>query len=312
LHSTQNGASDVTSKNTYVGRFVGLNTSTSTGLAKSNVGLGDSSLLDLTGGHRLVAVGQNSLPKLTVGRDVVSIGINSFNSLTSTAESSVSFNVGVGSNSLSSMVTGSYMLSLGNSSGGNVVGGIGCTFLGASTGFEASASYNHSIAIGRNSKVTSSNQVVIGEASGGAYVNDLYIGQGVSSPNFSSLREFKIQTTSIEVGVTDGSASQSTFTIAGARGTGTGTGGDVVFKTAPSGSSGSAQNTLVTAMTIKENGNVGIGASTPIEKLHIEGRQFIGNQTAPSTPTGGGIIYVESGALKYIGSSGTITTLGVA
>lgn len=40
----------------------------------------------------------------------------------------------------------------------------------------------------------------------------------------------------------------------------------------------------------------------------------IGNATAvPSTnPTGGGIIYVESGALKYRGSSGTVTTLASA
>ena len=30
------------------------------------------------------------------------------------------------------------------------------------------------------------------------------------------------------------------------------------------------------------------------------------------TPTGGGILYVEAGALKYMGSAGTITTLGVA
>jgi len=34
--------------------------------------------------------------------------------------------------------------------------------------------------------------------------------------------------------------------------------------------------------------------------------------SVPSTPTGGGVIYVESGALKYKGSSGTITTLGAA
>jgi hypothetical protein len=36
------------------------------------------------------------------------------------------------------------------------------------------------------------------------------------------------------------------------------------------------------------------------------------NSTAPSTPTGGGVLYVESGALKYIGSGGTVTTLGPA
>ncbi len=41
---------------------------------------------------------------------------------------------------------------------------------------------------------------------------------------------------------------------------------------------------------------------------------FIANCTlAPSTnPSGGGILYCESGALKYRGSSGTVTTLGVA
>ena len=46
-----------------------------------------------------------------------------------------------------------------------------------------------------------------------------------------------------------------------------------------------------------------IGTSGPV---------FLANSSAPSTPTGGGILYVESGALKYIGSSGTITTLGPA
>lgn len=45
-----------------------------------------------------------------------------------------------------------------------------------------------------------------------------------------------------------------------------------------------------------------------------QGVIFVANATtAPTTnPTGGGILYVESGALKYRGSSGTVTTLGVA
>ena len=35
--------------------------------------------------------------------------------------------------------------------------------------------------------------------------------------------------------------------------------------------------------------------------------------TAPTAnPTGGGILYVEGGALKYRGSSGTVTTIGPA
>lgn len=42
------------------------------------------------------------------------------------------------------------------------------------------------------------------------------------------------------------------------------------------------------------------------------GTVFIGNQSAPGTPTGGGHLYVESGALKYKGSSGTVTTIAAA
>lgn len=40
--------------------------------------------------------------------------------------------------------------------------------------------------------------------------------------------------------------------------------------------------------------------------------QFIANGVEPATPSGGGVLYVESGALKYKGSSGTVTTLANA
>jgi hypothetical protein len=40
---------------------------------------------------------------------------------------------------------------------------------------------------------------------------------------------------------------------------------------------------------------------------------LLANATAPgSNPTGGGYLYVESGALKYRGSSGTVTTIANA
>lgn len=47
-------------------------------------------------------------------------------------------------------------------------------------------------------------------------------------------------------------------------------------------------------------------------QLGTDGSLFMANVTAPTTPTGGGVIYVESGALKYKGSGGTVTTLGAA
>ena len=49
---------------------------------------------------------------------------------------------------------------------------------------------------------------------------------------------------------TDAAATAYPFTIQGAQGTGTGAGGSLVFRVAPAGSSGSAQNALATALTI--------------------------------------------------------------
>lgn len=63
---------------------------------------------------------------------------------------------------------------------------------------------------------------------------------------------------------------------------------------------------ITTAQNIALLGDGSFGSGTKVV--------FIANATtAPTTnPTGGGLLYVESGALKYRGSSGTITTLGAA
>ena len=52
-----------------------------------------------------------------------------------------------------------------------------------------------------------------------------------------------------------------------------------------------------------------------VERMRIQtdGSIKINNgSSAPSTPSGGGVIYVEAGALKYKGSSGTVTTIASA
>lgn len=82
--------------------------------------------------------------------------------------------------------------------------------------------------------------------------------------------------------------------------------GRIRFYTTTDGSTTSAER-----MRINSAGNIGFnGASFGSGTLVM----FIANATAvPSTnPTGGGILYVEAGALKYRGSSGTVTTLGAA
>jgi len=64
-------------------------------------------------------------------------------------------------------------------------------------------------------------------------------------------------------------------------------------------------------MRITEVGNLGIGTST--FGTSAAGVIGIANGTAPTTsPAGMGQLYVEAGALKYRGSSGTVTTLAPA
>jgi hypothetical protein len=68
--------------------------------------------------------------------------------------------------------------------------------------------------------------------------------------------------------------------------------------------------TLTTAMTLDTLGNLLVGlatAGTTAAKT-IQ----IANGTAPTANVTGGQLYVEAGALKYRGSSGTITTIANA
>jgi hypothetical protein len=72
------------------------------------------------------------------------------------------------------------------------------------------------------------------------------------------------------------------------------------------------QGNTTERMRITGGGNVGIGTADQFGG----GVKVVGltnATTAPaSNPTGGGVLYVESGALKYRGSSGTVTTIANA
>lgn len=67
--------------------------------------------------------------------------------------------------------------------------------------------------------------------------------------------------------------------------------------------------------TVDPAGNFGIGKTDPTEKLDLlgniklTGSVKVDNSTTPATPVGGGILFVQGGALKFIGSSGTITVI---
>ncbi len=81
---------------------------------------------------------------------------------------------------------------------------------------------------------------------------------------------------------------------------------------APSSGAGGAGTTatFTQAMTLDTLGNllVGLTAAGTTAAKTIQ----IANGTAPTANVTGGQLYVESGALKYRGSSGTITTIAAA
>jgi hypothetical protein len=81
------------------------------------------------------------------------------------------------------------------------------------------------------------------------------------------------------------------------------------WHTAPSGTAGTAI-TFTQAMTLDASGNllVGLTAAGTTAAKTIQ----IANGTAPTANVTGGQLYVEAGALKYRGSSGTVTTIANA
>jgi len=86
--------------------------------------------------------------------------------------------------------------------------------------------------------------------------------------------------------------------------------GQFRFFAAPSGTAGNAI-TFTQAMTLDASGNLLVGATS----AGTSAAKVIGmaNATAPtSSPAGMGQLYVEGGALKFRGSSGTVTTIAPA
>ena len=166
-----------------------------------------------------------------------------------------------------------------------------------------------------------SNWVLVtgGQATGVSTI-DFYTGANVLNTRLNSAGQVLIGTTTAGVG-----ASASAVLSLG-NGTATvyqslkASGGEELFLGAAAGLAvaGTFSNTefeLRTNNTARLRvdilGNIGLGvASFGTSAVKVLG---IGNGTAPTTsPAGMGQLYVEAGALKYRGSGGTVTTLGVA
>jgi len=137
------------------------------------------------------------------------------------------------------------------------------------------------------------------------------VGIGTTSP--AAQLTVKSATAAIQIDVSASASANPELKLAAvARQFNVGVGGATFATTALQGSYYLYDATAATyRFVINSAGNVGIGVTSfGTSAANVIG---IANGTAPTTsPAGMGQLYVEAGALKYRGSSGTVTTLGPA
>jgi len=98
----------------------------------------------------------------------------------------------------------------------------------------------------------------------------------------------------------------SNLTIQASNGTGTGGSGSINFQTAPVAGTGSAANTLATALSITPSGNVGIGTTAPAAQLQVVG-QMVASQNVIAS---GATVDFNNGNVQVLQSvGGTAITL---
>lgn len=212
-----------------------------------------------------------------------------------------------------------------------------------SIGYLSTASNNSSVSIGYNSQNSGDRAVTIGADTSSSATNSVTIGRGsvgvansfVSGSNlgtitdvyFGSGARHAISNTAGVDYIINGSGASANFNIAGGniiiaggKGTGTGTPGDVIFATSSLLGSSITLQTLTNRVWIKgDSGNVGIGTSSPTDKLHIvdntNGNKF-GRITAGGTDASAAWVaqndQVDNVVYRVFGSAVTGSQMGIS
>ncbi len=189
-------------------------------------------------------------------------------------------NVGYGTGSFANLTTGSRNVAVGAFAGSNIVAQNDNTYVGNNVSPNASGTANTFMgsAVASSLNTSSSNNTWIGFSAGSA---------ATSASNSTLLGNATV----ISSGLTNATAIGYQANV-------------------------SASHSVV----LGTNCNIGINIGAPLYALHINNtgptpnaNLFLANTTnAPTTPTGGGALYTVSGALIYVGSSGTTTVIAPA
>jgi hypothetical protein len=171
-------------------------------------------------------------------------------------------------------------------------------------------------------------QIVTAVAAAGGYKSLTGPGQTATPGNLTQQGGFDVEAPSGGSGVTlrvnnFGPADTSAMTIYNANGNG-GTliedngGGGITITSTNTGSGGFGTQINGNGVQLNDSapaGQPGINFTSPNNRITVNAPAgfYIANSTGtPSVPSGGGVLFTQLGALKYIGSSGTVTTIAVA
>lgn len=258
----------------------GYNSLNSNATGYGSVAVGVSALANVTIGSYNTATGHGAGALMTSGSSNTALGgLALFNNTTS------SFNTAVGSAALYT-ATGGSNTAIGVSAGYSVSTGSHNIAIG--TNADHAANVDYQIAIGRVATTTAAHQLVIGGSSTYGYINDAYLGSGVTDT----------APVSIVINASGGNGTNvagANLTLAAGKGTGNAVGGSIFFQTSTVGSSGTTLQSLATQMTINSVGRVGLG-DTPDSVI---ASRFT-SSTATAASAAGVFVQTASGATKPV------------
>jgi hypothetical protein len=171
-----------------------------------------------------------------------------------------------------------------------------------------------------NTSTTGGSVPVVFQIGGSEQMRLTSTGLGIGTSSFSSRLAVSAAKATVQVTSTTGTnGAYQAFSNTGGNfytGLDSSTGGDFAAAYAGVMWHGGAYPLLfgtsnVERMRLDSSGNLGLGGTSFGSGAVV---MFIANATTvPTTnPTGGGVLYVQGGALKYRGSSGTVTTIANA
>jgi hypothetical protein len=265
----------------------------------ANVAVGAYSLFLNTTGSYNTALGAGSLQNNTTGSNSVAVGVNAL--IHNTTGNS---NIAIGPNSANSVTTGSANISIGDSTLGSVTTGNNNIALGSYT-FQSAVTSSNNTGIGSTAMPsnTGSYNTVLGYASGYNNVSgssNVFIGYNAGY-NETGSNKLYISNTSTSSPLIGGDFSAKTLTVAG----------NATITSQATGAVGLIIKGIASQTADLQQWQDNTG--TVLAAINSAGQTTLFNSTAPSASvSGGGILYVESGALKYRGSSGTVTTIAPA